>query len=99
MASNIGKQPITLVAGVTVTKDGRSVSVAGTKGTLSWTVPTGIDVEIVDNTVIVKKEHESRYLEKFYGLTRALIANMVTGVSKGFDRKLELSGVGYRTIS
>ncbi len=96
MASNIGKQPITLAAGVTVTKDGRSVSVAGTKGTLSWTVPAGIDVEIVDNTVVVRKEHESRYLEKFYGLTRALIANMVTGVSKGFDRKLELSGVGYR---
>lgn len=96
MASNIGKQPITIEAGVTVTKDGRNVSVVGTKGTLSWVVPTGIDVEIVDNKVVVRKEHESRYLEKFYGLTRALIANMVTGVSKGFDRKLELSGVGYR---
>lgn len=96
MASNIGKQPVVVEAGVTVTKDGKNVTVAGTKGTLSWTVPMGIDVEVVDSTVIVRKEHDSRYLEKFYGLTRALIANMVTGVSKGFDRKLELSGVGYR---
>lgn len=96
MASNIGKQPIAIEAGVTVTKDGKLVTVAGTKGTLAWNVPSGIDVEVVDNAVIVRKEHESRYLEKFYGLTRALIANMVTGVSKGFDRKLELSGVGYR---
>ncbi len=96
MASNIGKQSIAVEAGVTVTKDGRNVTVSGTKGTLSWSVPMGIDIEIVDNSVVVRKEHDSRYLEKFYGLTRALIANMVTGVSKGFDRKLELSGVGYR---
>ncbi len=96
MASNIGKQLIAIEQGVTVTKEGKLVTVAGTKGTLAWTVPTGIDVEVIDNAVVVRKEHESRYLEKFYGLTRALIANMVTGVSKGFDRKLELSGVGYR---
>lgn len=94
--SNIGKQPIKIESGVTVTKDGKDVSVTGTKGTLSWKVPSGIDIEIVEDKVIVKKEHEARYLEKFYGLTRSLISNMVTGVSKGFDRKLELSGVGYR---
>ncbi|MDO8269777.1 MAG: 50S ribosomal protein L6 [Candidatus Levybacteria bacterium] len=94
--SNIGKQPIQIEAGVTVLKDGKNVTVNGTKGTLSWSVPMGIDIEIVDDKVIVKKEHEARYLEKFYGLTRSLIANMVTGVSKGFDRRLELSGVGYR---
>lgn len=94
--SNIGKQPVTIETGVTVTKDGRSVTVNGAKGTLSWRVPKGIDVEIVEDKVVVKKEHESKYLEKFYGLTRSLISNMVTGVSKGFDKKLELSGVGYR---
>lgn len=94
--SNIGKQPIQIEAGVTVLKDGKNVTVNGTKGSLSWSVPMGIDIEIVDDKVIVKKEHEARYLEKFYGLTRSLIANMVTGVSKGFDRRLELSGVGYR---
>lgn len=96
MASNIGKQPIQIEAGVTVTKDGRNITVNGTKGTLSWSVPLGIDLEINDNIITVKKEHEARYLEKFYGLTRSLVANMVIGVSKGFDKKLELSGVGYR---
>lgn len=94
--SNIGKQLIKIEAGVTVIKDGKNVTVNGTKGTLSWNIPTGIDVVIADNTVVVKKEHEARYLEKFYGLTRSLISNMVTGVSKGYDRRLELSGVGYR---
>lgn len=96
MASNIGKQPIAIEAGVTITKDGRSVTVNGTKGSLSWSIPTGIDVEIADDKVVVKKAHEAKYLEKFYGLTRSLISNMVMGVSKGFDKKLELSGVGYR---
>ncbi len=94
--SNIGKQPINIEAGVTVKKDGRDISVVGTKGTLSWKLPTGIDLEIVENKVVIKKEHDAKYLEKFYGLTRALVANMVIGVSKGFDKKLELSGVGYR---
>lgn len=94
--SNIGKQPITIEAGVTVIKDGKNVTVTGTKGSLSWDVPMGVDIEIKDAQVIVKKEHEARYLEKFYGLTRSLISNMVTGVSKGYDRRLELSGVGYR---
>lgn len=96
MASNIGKQPINIETGVTITKDGKKITVLGTKGTLSWSVPMGIDVEIVDDKLVVKKEHESRYLEKFYGLTRSLISNMAIGVSKGFDKKLELSGVGYR---
>lgn len=94
--SNIGKQPINIEAGVTVTKDGKNISVAGTKGTMSWKLPQGIDLEIVENQVVIKKEHDSRYLEKFYGLSRALVSNMVVGVSKGFSKKLELSGVGYR---
>lgn len=96
MASNIGKLPITLEAGVTVIKDGRNLTVNGTKGMLSWMIPVGIDVEIAEDKVVVKKAHESKSLEKFYGLTRALLSNMVVGVSKGFDKKLELSGVGYR---
>lgn len=94
--SNIGKQPIIIETGVTVTKDGKKVTVTGTKGSLSWKIPTGIDIEIAPNSIVVKKEHDSRNLEKFYGLTRSLVNNMVIGVSKGFDRKLELSGVGYR---
>lgn len=94
--SNIGKQPITIEAGVAVVKDGRKVTVTGTKGTLSWDLPVGIDLEVIDDKAVIKKAYESRNLEKFYGLARALVSNMVTGVSKGFDKKLELSGVGYR---
>lgn len=94
--SNIGKQPISIESGVTVVRDGRNVTVTGTKGVLSWTVPVGIDVEIADTKIVVKKKSEAKYLEKFYGLTRSLLSNMVLGVSKGFDKKLELSGVGYR---
>lgn len=96
MASNIGKQPINLESGVTVVMDGRDVTVKGTKGELSWKIPQGIDLEIGEDKLVVTKAHDSKYLEKFYGLTRSLLANMVTGVSKGFDKKLELSGVGYR---
>lgn len=96
MASNIGKQPINIEAGVSVVKTGRDISVTGTKGVLSWTLPKGIDLEIVEDKVVIKKEHDSKYLEKFYGLSRALVSNMVIGVSKGFSKKLELSGVGYR---
>ncbi len=94
--SNIGKQLITIEPGVTVTRDGRNISVNGSKGMLSWSIPSGIEIEIGEDKITVKKEHEARYLEKFYGLTRSLLSNMVTGVSKGYDRKLELSGVGYR---
>lgn len=94
--SNIGKQPIVLEAGVSVVRDGRNITVTGTKGTLSWMLPVGIDLEVIEDRVVVKKEHEAHYLEKFLGLSRALVANMATGVSKGFDKKLELSGVGYR---
>lgn len=96
MASNIGKQPINLESGITVVKDGRKITVTGTKGELSWKVPVGIDVEIGEEKLVVKKANDSKYLEKFYGLTRSLLSNMVLGVSKGFDKKLELSGVGYR---
>ena len=94
--SNIGKQPIVIEAGVTVIKDGKNVTVTGTKGSLACKIPFGIDLEIGEGNVVVKKEDERHDLEKFYGLTRSLVANMVTGVSKGFDKKLELSGVGYR---
>lgn len=96
MASNIGKQPINIETGVSVVKDGRHVTVTGTKGVLSWTIPLGIDFEVMEDKVVIKKKSEAKYLEKFYGLTRSIISNMVTGVSKGFDKKLELSGVGYR---
>lgn len=94
--SNIGKQPVQVANGVTVTLEHKNAIVTGPKGTLEQRIPSGITVEMNDNTLVVKKVRDSRELEKFYGLTRALMANMVKGVSEGFDKKLELSGVGYR---
>ena len=94
--SNIGKLPIQIEAGVTLLQDGKNITVTGTKGTMSWKLPDGIEIDVKDNIISVKKSYENPNLEKFYGLTRSLLFNMVTGVSKGFERRLELSGVGYR---
>lgn len=79
-----------------MTLDSKNAIVTGPKGTLEQRIPSGITVEMIDNMLVVKKVRDSRELEKFYGLTRALMANMVKGVSDGFEKKLELSGVGYR---
>ncbi len=94
--SNIGKQPVTITAGVQVTIDGRNTVITGPKGTLEQRIPMGITIEQTDGQLIVKKVRDSREVEKFYGLTRALLANMVTGVTDGFTKQLELHGVGYR---
>jgi large subunit ribosomal protein L6 len=96
MASNIGKKTIQITDGVTVVTSGQVVTVSGTKGTLEAKIPAGTSLDITDGVITVKKANESRELEKFYGLTRAMVNNMVEGVSKGFEKKLELSGVGYR---
>lgn len=94
--SNIGKKPVTIKEGVTITQENGKVIVSGPKGTLEAIIPREIDVEVADGLVKVKKTRDSRELEKFLGLARALIANMVEGVTTGFEKKLELSGVGYR---
>lgn len=94
--SNIGKKAIAKKEGVTITQEGRRVIVVGPKGTLEINLPQEIAVEITDSDLKVVKTRDSRDLEKYLGLARALIANMVEGVSNGFDKKLELSGVGYR---
>jgi len=96
MASNIGKKTIQVKDGVTIVANGQMVTVSGTKGTLEAKIPVGTSLDITDGVITVKKVNESRELEKFYGLTRAMVNNMVEGVSKGFEKKLELSGVGYR---
>lgn len=94
--SNIGKKIIELKDGVTVLVGGGTATVTGPKGTLSMSVPEGIGVAVSEGVVTVKKLKDNHDLEKFFGLTRALLANMVFGVSEGFSKKLELSGVGYR---
>lgn len=96
--SKIGKLPIQLPSGVQVTVNGQDITVSGVKGQLSYHVPEGIQVEVVDNTklVVSQKDPANKDLAAIYGLTRAQLANMVKGVSTGFEKKLELKGVGYR---
>lgn len=96
MASNIGKQPVVIKDGVTVQTENGRILVTGPKGVLSEKLPTHISIEVSENIAKIKKDFDRDDLEKFVGLTRALLANMVTGVSDGFTKNLELSGVGYR---
>lgn len=94
--SRIGKRPITLPAKVTVTINGQEVAVKGPKGELSRVLPAGVTIESQDNTVNVNRVNDSRMARERHGLCRTLVANMVEGVSNGFQRRLEIQGVGYR---
>lgn len=94
--SNIGKQIITIESGIQVEQQDNVIVVKGPKGELSMTLPKGIGIEMGESSVKVKKLNDSPQNAKFYGLARAILANLVTGVSRGFEKKLELVGVGYR---
>lgn len=94
--SNIGKKTIELKDQVTVNISDSKAQITGPKGILEMTIPSGIAVEVKDGNVTIKKLRDEKELAKFYGLTRSLISNMVQGVTSGFEKKLELSGVGYR---
>jgi len=94
--SNIGKKPVKIKDGVSVTIEGTLVKVNGPKGALQLTLPPTVLVSIEDGHVIIKKQDAESSFENYFGLTRSLIANLVKGVSDGFERKLELVGVGYR---
>ncbi len=95
--SRIGKLPVNLPSGVTITvSDDNVVSVKGPLGTLSQKVDSDIKVEVENNTIILSRPNDEKRLKSLHGLYRALIANMVVGVSKGYRKDLELVGVGYR---
>ena len=95
--SRIGKLPVNLPSGVTVTvSDTNVVSVKGPLGELSQSISRDLEVEVVDNAIVLKRPSDSKNHKSLHGLYRALIANMVTGVSQGFKKELELVGVGYR---
>ncbi|HBQ25832.1 MAG TPA: 50S ribosomal protein L6 [Syntrophomonas sp.] len=94
--SRIGKKPISLPAGVKVTVDGNTVTIQGSKGTLVQTLPEGITISQEDNQILVERADDNKHQRALHGLSRALIANMVEGVTNGFEKKLELVGVGYR---
>jgi large subunit ribosomal protein L6 len=97
LMSRIGKLPVNLPKGVTVNiSDTNVVSVKGPLGELRQTVDKDLKVEVVDNQLIITRPSESKNHKSLHGLYRALIANMVTGVSQGYKKELELVGVGYR---
>jgi large subunit ribosomal protein L6 len=98
--SRIGKLPITVPSGVDVAVEERTVTVKGPKGTLSHTVAAPITVARgEDGAIAVSRPDDERVSKSLHGLTRTLIANMVTGVTQGYEKKLEIVGVGYRVLS
>jgi large subunit ribosomal protein L6 len=94
--SRIGKLPITVPSGVTVTVDGNTVKVKGPRGELSHRVPAGISVDRTDDTLNVARASEESNHKSLHGLTRSLIANMVEGVTSGYKKNLEITGVGFK---
>jgi large subunit ribosomal protein L6 len=94
--SRIGKKPVPIPSGVTVTLDGPRVTVKGPKGELSRTLPTEMRVSQDDGTITVERPSDSGRHRALHGLTRSLLHNMVQGVTEGFAKKLEIHGVGYK---
>ncbi len=94
--SRIGRMPITVPSGVQVTIDGNKVEVKGPKGTLVREFRPEISVALEDGVLHVTRPNDESETRAYHGLTRALLANMVTGVTAGFEKKLDLVGVGYR---
>ncbi|MEB3214150.1 MAG: 50S ribosomal protein L6 [Leptolyngbyaceae bacterium] len=94
--SRIGKKPIQIPAKVSIEINGQTVSVKGPKGELSRTLPPEVEVLQEESSILVSRRDESRIARQRHGLCRTLVANMVEGVSQGFQKKLEIQGVGYR---
>src|SRR5208282_6289135 len=95
--SRIGKKPIAVPAGVKVEVKEGLVSVKGQKGALQRPLLAGIEVDVTDAELLVKRKADDKRSRSFHGLMRTLVANMVEGVSKGFEKKLEIVGIGYRS--
>ena len=94
--SRIGRMPVSVPSGVTVTIDGREVTVTGPKGTLQHNVAAPIDVSQSDGVLTVTRPNDEGEIRALHGLSRSLIANMITGVTEGYRKTLEIVGVGYR---
>jgi len=94
--SRIGKKPIEIPSGVEVKIDGNTVTAKGPKGTESVTIREELKVSVADNHIIVEPNSDDRKTDALHGLFRTLVANAVQGVSQGFEKKLEIVGVGYR---
>ncbi len=97
--SRIGKTPIEIKSGVEVAVTKDSVEIKGPKGTLTQSIPEGIEVQKEDETIIVTRDNDLRETKALHGLVRSLVNNMVLGVTEGYQKQLELVGVGYRAQS
>lgn len=97
--SRIGKLPIAIPTGVTITVDPDFITIKGPKGELKQFTLPEVDVTVADNEVVVTRHDDSKIAKSRHGLMRALINNMVTGVTKGFEKKLQINGVGFRLQS
>ncbi len=94
--SRIGRQPVVVPKGVTVTLDGNGITVKGPKGELARTLPSEMNIEFVDDEVRVTRPSDIGRHRALHGLTRSLVQNMVTGVTEGYAKALEIHGVGYK---
>jgi large subunit ribosomal protein L6 len=94
--SRVGKKPVVIPEGVKISRDQSTIRVQGPKGLLSMEIPYGVEVSINNGTIEVKTLSETRRGKAYHGLVRTLMANMVMGVTVGFQKGLELSGIGYR---
>ena len=94
--SRIGRKPINIPQGVKVQIEGATVRAEGPKGTLSQPVPTGLSAKLENNVLVITRAGDDRRVRALHGLARSLVANMVTGVKEGFEKKLEIVGIGYR---
>jgi large subunit ribosomal protein L6 len=94
--SRVGKKAVTLPAGVTAKVEGQTVAVKGTKGELRFVVPGDVNVSFADNQIKVDPRNETKRARALWGTARAQVNNLVVGVTKGFEKKLEINGVGYK---
>lgn len=95
--SRVGKNPISIPGGVDVKIQGRSIAVKGPKGEIRWEFPSDMKVSLRDDkTLVVERPADTKQLKALHGTTRSIIANMVTGVSRGYQKVLEITGIGYR---
>jgi large subunit ribosomal protein L6 len=94
--SRIGKKPVAVPAGVTASVDGQTVKVKGPKGALQFVVPDEISVSLDKGSIKVDPRNETKRARSMWGTSRTLVSNLMTGVTKGFEDKLEINGVGYR---
>lgn len=96
--SRVGKKPVSIVSGVSVKLDGNLITVEGPKGKLTFEHREEVKVQVEDDQVTVSRFNDDRESRSFHGLTRAIIQNMIVGVTQGYEKKLEIVGVGYVAV-